>query len=114
MADSEFLLPDVGEGLTEAEIVSWKVKAGDTVTVNQVLVEIETAKSLVELPSPFAGTVSAILVAEGDTVDVGTAIITVGTSGAVAPVPQKPVSDATFSPTDAAASITVEDKAPAT
>ena len=54
---SEFPLPDVGEGLTEAEIVSWKVKPGDTVTVNQVLVEIETAKSLVELPSPFAGTV---------------------------------------------------------
>ena len=73
MADSEFLLPDVGEGLTEAEIVDWKVKAGDTVAINQVLVEIETAKSLVELPSPFAGTVSALLVREGDTVDVGTA-----------------------------------------
>jgi 2-oxoisovalerate dehydrogenase E2 component (dihydrolipoyl transacylase) len=80
MADSEFLLPDVGEGLTEAEIVAWKVKPGDAVVVNQVLVEIETAKSLVELPSPFAGTVSALLVSEGDTVDVGTAIITVGTS----------------------------------
>ena len=57
----EFPLPDVGEGLTEAEIVSWKVKPGDTVTVNQVLVEIETAKSLVELPSPFAGTVALLL-----------------------------------------------------
>ena len=74
--DPEFLLPDVGEGLTEAEIVSWKVAPGDTVAVNQVLVEIETAKSLVELPSPFAGTVDALLVAEGETVDVGTPIIT--------------------------------------
>ena len=78
MPDSEFLLPDVGEGLTEAEIVSWKVKAGDEVEINQVIVEIETAKSLVELPSPFAGTVSAILVSEGDTVEVGTPIISVG------------------------------------
>ena len=59
MANSDFTLPDVGEGLTEAEIVSWKVKAGDTVTLNQVLVEIETAKILVELPSPFEGTVAA-------------------------------------------------------
>lgn len=81
MAHSEFPLPDVGEGLTEAEIVSWKVKAGDTVTVNQVLVEIETAKSLVELPSPFAGTVTAILVEEGDTVEVGTPIISVESAG---------------------------------
>jgi 2-oxoisovalerate dehydrogenase E2 component (dihydrolipoyl transacylase) len=77
VTSSEFTLPDVGEGLTEAEIVSWKVKAGDEVVVNQVLVEIETAKSLVELPSPFAGTVTAILVAEGSMVDVGTPIISV-------------------------------------
>lgn len=84
MAPSEFTLPDVGEGLTEAEIVSWKVKAGDTVTVNQVLVEIETAKSLVELPSPFAGTVSALLVDEGQTVEVGTPIISVDSNGAPA------------------------------
>jgi 2-oxoisovalerate dehydrogenase E2 component (dihydrolipoyl transacylase) len=82
MASSEFPLPDVGEGLTEAEIVSWKVKAGDTVTINQVLVEIETAKSLVELPSPFAGTVTALLVEEGETVEVGTPIITVDSDGA--------------------------------
>jgi len=75
---SEFALPDVGEGLTEAEIVEWKVAAGDTVAINQVLVEIETAKSLVELPSPFAGVVEGILVASGETVDVGTPIITIG------------------------------------
>ena len=81
MAQSEFPLPDVGEGLTEAEIVSWKVKPGDTVTVNQVLVEIETAKSLVELPSPFAGTVTELLAAEGDTVEVGSPIIRVDSEG---------------------------------
>lgn len=70
-----FNLPDVGEGLTEADIVSWKVAVGDAVTVNQILVEIETAKSLVELPSPQAGTISALLVEEGQTVEVGTPII---------------------------------------
>jgi pyruvate dehydrogenase E2 component (dihydrolipoamide acetyltransferase) len=65
----------VGEGLTEADIVSWKVKPGDSVTVNQVIVEIETAKSLVELPSPFDGVVTDLLVPEGQSVDVGTPII---------------------------------------
>lgn len=74
----EFPLPDVGEGLTEADIVSWKVSPGDEVTVNQILVEIETAKSLVELPSPQAGTVGALLVEEGQTVEVGTPIIRFG------------------------------------
>lgn len=74
----EYLLPDVGEGLTEAEIVTWKVKVGDQVAINDVVVEIETAKSLVELPSPYAGEVTAILVAEGETVPVGTPIIAIG------------------------------------
>jgi pyruvate dehydrogenase E2 component (dihydrolipoamide acetyltransferase) len=78
---SKFYLPDVGEGLTEAEIVSWKVKPGDVVDINDVLVEIETAKSLVELPSPFAGEVSELLAKEGETVEVGTAIITISTQG---------------------------------
>jgi 2-oxoisovalerate dehydrogenase E2 component (dihydrolipoyl transacylase) len=77
MAVHEYKLPDPGEGLTEAEIVTWQVKVGDVIKVNDVVVEIETAKSLVELPSPYAGTVSAILVPEGETVDVGTPIIAV-------------------------------------
>ncbi|GGL36512.1 2-oxo acid dehydrogenase subunit E2 [Phycicoccus endophyticus] len=77
MALREFKLPDPGEGLTEAEIVTWHVAPGDTVEVNDVVVEIETAKSLVELPVPFAGTVGQLLVAEGDTVEVGTPIVTV-------------------------------------
>jgi pyruvate dehydrogenase E2 component (dihydrolipoamide acetyltransferase) len=75
-----FRLPDVGEGLTEAEILSWHVKRGDTVTVNQTIVEIETAKAAVELPCPYAGTVAEILVAEGDVVLVGTPILTITTS----------------------------------
>ena len=78
MADlKQFKLPDVGEGLTEADIVTWKVNPGDRVSVNQVIVEIETAKSLVELPSPFDGVVTDLLVSEGQTVDVGTPIISV-------------------------------------
>lgn len=81
-----FDLPDVGEGLTEAEIVSWKVRAGDDVAVNDVLVEIETAKSLVELPSPFAGTVVELLVDEGQTVAVGTRLIQVETEATREPV----------------------------
>ncbi|MGH8774792.1 MAG: dihydrolipoamide acetyltransferase family protein [Jiangellaceae bacterium] len=81
---SQFKLPDVGEGLTEAEIVTWKVKVGDTIRVNDVIVEIETAKSLVELPSPYAGVVDGLLVEEGTTVPVGTPIIAVRT-GAGAP-----------------------------
>jgi pyruvate dehydrogenase E2 component (dihydrolipoamide acetyltransferase) len=88
---AEFKLPDVGEGLTEAEIVAWKVKQGDTVQINEILVEIETAKSLVELPSPFAGTVLALLVPEGETVPVGTPIISIGDpSEAAAPAPEAP------------------------
>ncbi|KAA1395561.1 dihydrolipoamide acetyltransferase family protein [Aeromicrobium ginsengisoli] len=72
---SEFKLPDVGEGLTEAEIVTWKVSVGDQIKVNDIIVDIETAKSIVELPSPYEGTVEALLVDEGQTVDVGTPII---------------------------------------
>ena len=75
MTEQTFVLPDVGEGLTEAEIVQWRVAPGDEVAVNDVLVEIETAKSLVELPSPYAGVVSALLVPEGEMVPVGTPII---------------------------------------
>jgi pyruvate dehydrogenase E2 component (dihydrolipoamide acetyltransferase) len=76
-----FPLPDVGEGLTEAEIVQWRVKPGDHVAVNQIVCEIETAKSLVELPSPFEGVVHELLAAEGDTVQVGVPIISVQGEG---------------------------------
>jgi 2-oxoisovalerate dehydrogenase E2 component (dihydrolipoyl transacylase) len=77
----EFRLPDVGEGLTEAEVVGWRVAPGDRVAVNDVLVEVETAKAAVELPSPFAGTVAALLVEPGRPVPVGTPIIAIETAG---------------------------------
>ncbi|CAN7452204.1 dihydrolipoamide acetyltransferase family protein [Microbacterium sp. LjRoot45] len=77
MSTQTFHLPDVGEGLTEAEIVQWRVGPGDTIAVNDVIVEIETAKSLVELPSPFEGVIGELLAAEGDTVTVGAPIITI-------------------------------------
>ncbi len=77
-----FALPDVGEGLTEAEILRWHVRPGDVVKVNQMIVEIETAKASVELPCPFAGTVAELLVTEGSIVPVGSPIITVETPDA--------------------------------
>jgi 2-oxoisovalerate dehydrogenase E2 component (dihydrolipoyl transacylase) len=91
VAERSFQLPDVGEGLTEAEIVTWKVAVGDTVTINQPLVDIETAKATVELPSPYEGTVVALLAEPGDVVDVGSSIITIETSGeATSPVTAAP------------------------
>ena len=125
MSTFEFLLPDAGEGLTEAEIVEWKVAPGDTVEVNQILVEIETAKSLVELPSPFAGTVTELLAQPGQTVDVGTVIIRAsggsadagpadaapGGSDAAAPAPTD--DDALGAVADTAGSISSETAAPA-
>jgi pyruvate dehydrogenase E2 component (dihydrolipoamide acetyltransferase) len=78
----EFKLPDVGEGLTEADIVAWHVKPGDLVEDGQIIVEIETAKAVVELPCPWDGTVARLLAEEGQTVEVGLPIIAVevGTS----------------------------------
>ena len=87
MSEMSFPLPDVGEGLTEAEIVTWFVAAGDTVTLNQVICEIETAKSLVELPSPFAGVVTEVLAEVGDTVPVGEPILRVTVADGAGPVP---------------------------
>lgn len=75
---NEFRLPDLGEGLTDADLLSWSVAVGDTVTLNQVIAEVETAKAVVELPSPFAGTVVALLAAPGDTVPVGAPLIRIG------------------------------------
>lgn len=76
-----FHLPDVGEGLTEADILAWKVGPGSPVQTNDVLVEIETAKSVVELPSPFDGTVEQLLAEEGQTVEVGAPLISVALEG---------------------------------
>jgi pyruvate dehydrogenase E2 component (dihydrolipoamide acetyltransferase) len=82
----DFKLPDLGEGLTEGEILSWSVKEGDTVVLNQVIVEVETAKAAVEVPSPYAGVVTKIHAEAGTTVDVGTPIITVDTDPSAGPV----------------------------
>jgi len=96
MSIAKFPLPDVGEGLTEAEIVSWKVAVGDKVTVNQTICEIETAKSIVELPCPFEGVVEELLAQEGEMVEVGSPIIAVNVAEGT-PVPL-------LAPTDSPAS----------
>ena len=92
-----FNLPDVGEGLTEADIASWKVAVGDTVEVNQVFVEIETAKSLVELPSPYAGVVTELHAQEGQTVLVDAPLISIDQEG------NKPAPTGTPEPAEALA-----------
>lgn len=83
MTTSTFHLPDVGEGLTEAEIISWRVKVGDNIKINDTLLDIETAKSIVEIPSPFAGIIETLHVPEGTLVPVGSALVTI-TDGAAA------------------------------
>lgn len=85
MTIREFKMPDVGEGLTEAEILKWYVQPGDTVTDGQVVCEVETAKAAVELPIPFDGTVHDLLFPEGTTVDVGQVIISVNVGGGAEP-----------------------------
>jgi len=77
MSDDVFRLPDVGEGLIEADIVVWKVRVGDHVALNQPVVDIETAKAVVELPSPFAGVVTALHATEGETLAVGAPLLSV-------------------------------------
>jgi 2-oxoisovalerate dehydrogenase E2 component (dihydrolipoyl transacylase) len=79
--EREFKLPDLGEGLTEGEVVRWLVAAGDAITLNQPIVEVETAKAVVEIPAPYAGTVVKLHAAEGDTLDVGAPLISVDTGG---------------------------------
>jgi pyruvate dehydrogenase E2 component (dihydrolipoamide acetyltransferase) len=105
MSEIRFPLPDVGEGLTEAEIVQWRVAPGDRIALDQVFVEIETAKSLVELPSAFEGTVAELLVEEGRTVDVGTPILVIRTdaAGGMSPVEAAPAAPQAAAPAAPAA-----------
>lgn len=86
-----FLLPDLGEGLVEAEIVRWLVEVGDTVRVDQPLAEVETAKSVVEVPSPYAGTVATLHGAEGSTLEVGKPLATIAADEAGVPDAGVPV-----------------------
>ena len=91
----QFKLPDLGEGLTEGEILQWMVAVGDEVKLNQVIVEVETAKAAVEVPSPFAGVVTEIHHQPGETVDVGSPIITFDTDPSAGPLEPVPTSDPT-------------------
>ena len=74
----DFLLPDLGEGLTEAEIVNWLVNVGDEVALDQPVVEVETAKAVVEVPVPYAGIVTAVHARPGESLAVGAPLITIG------------------------------------
>jgi 2-oxoisovalerate dehydrogenase E2 component (dihydrolipoyl transacylase) len=88
VAEREFKLPDLGEGLTEGEVVRWLVAEGDAIVLNQPIVEVETAKAVVEIPSPYAGTVVKLHAGEGDSLDVGAPLISVDTGGTdAAPAP---------------------------
>ncbi|WP_394684925.1 dihydrolipoamide acetyltransferase family protein [uncultured Microbacterium sp.] len=92
---AEFLLPDLGEGLPEAEIVQWHVAEGDTVTLNQTIAEVETAKAIVEIPSPYAGTVQGLHAAAGDVVEVGSPLVSFDLGGTDAASPAAPSAEAT-------------------
>ncbi len=106
---AEFHLPDLGEGLPDAEIVQWLVAAGDEVSLNQPIAEVETAKAIVELPSPFAGTVSVLHADAGEVVEVGAPLIAFEVAGAEpgdgVPVPPDVVASADSSPTSAPAAV---------
>ncbi|MGP4031777.1 dihydrolipoamide acetyltransferase family protein [Pseudarthrobacter sp. 1C304] len=108
-----FLLPDLGEGLTEAELVNWLVAVGDEIRVDQPIAEVETAKSMVEVPSPYAGTVAVLHGEPGQTLDVGKPLISVTPAGApVAPAAAEPAPPAagTESAVDAAAEVYREEE----
>jgi 2-oxoisovalerate dehydrogenase E2 component (dihydrolipoyl transacylase) len=109
----QFKLPDLGEGLTEGEILKWLVQPGDTVALNQPIVEVETAKAAVEVPSPYAGVVTEIHHAEGETVDVGTPIITfdVGAEGdgVATPTTEPPATPAALKQADMVPDLPVGD-----
>ena len=94
MAEREFRLPDLGEGLTEGEVVRWLVAEGDAIVLNQPIVEVETAKAVVEIPSPYAGTVVKLHAGEGDSLDVGAPLISVDTAGGAAAAEPAPAAQA--------------------
>ncbi|KFD42813.1 hypothetical protein IU11_17445, partial [Cellulosimicrobium sp. MM] len=113
----EFRLPDLGEGLTESDIVSWHVHAGDRVELNQVIAEVETAKALVDLPSPYAGVVASLHAQEGQTVSVGEPLVTFEVDDGAAPASgggAAPVADGAAAPGSAEVPARVPDAVPAT
>ena len=106
----EFKFPDVGEGITEGELLAWKVQEGDVVVEDQTLVEVETDKAVVELPSPRAGRIAKLHAADGDVIEVGQVLVTIeeAAGGAVAATPPTPATEspATESPATSAISAT--------
>src|ERR1700743_2058605 len=98
MTVKQFLLPDLGEGLIEGDILKWTVSVGDTVAVNDTIAEVETVKAAVELPSPFAGVVTPLHAAEGETVPVGTAIISIDVPAAAGETSAAPAEKAAAAP----------------
>ncbi|MEH0842585.1 dihydrolipoamide acetyltransferase family protein [Micromonospora sp. CPCC 205711] len=110
----EFNLPDLGEGLTEGEILAWLVKVGDVIELNQPIVEVETAKAAVEIPAKWAGQVQAIFQPEGTTVEVGTPIIAIDTDPGAGPIEESTTgAPASALPTPSAASLAAVEVAPA-
>ncbi|WP_205789342.1 dihydrolipoamide acetyltransferase family protein [Micromonospora sp. HM134] len=110
----EFNLPDLGEGLTEGEILAWLVKVGDVIELNQPIVEVETAKAAVEIPAKWAGEVRSIFHPEGSTVEVGTPIIAIDTDPGAGPVPESTTAAAGSDlPTPSADSLAAVQVAPA-
>ncbi|MEU1752235.1 dihydrolipoamide acetyltransferase family protein [Micromonospora matsumotoense] len=110
----EFNLPDLGEGLTEGEILAWLVKVGDVIELNQPIVEVETAKAAVEIPAKWAGEVRSIFHPEGTTVEVGTPIIAIDTDPGAGPLPESTTAAASADlPTPSAASLAAVQVAPA-
>src|SRR6188472_170392 len=101
----EFKLPDLGEGLTEGEVARWLVREGEDIAEDAPLVEIQTDKTTVEIPSPAAGTVARILVAEGEVVPVGTVLVVIGEDGAEPAAP--PVATPAVQPEPAPAEVRV-------
>ncbi|MFC8620236.1 dihydrolipoamide acetyltransferase family protein [Micromonospora purpureochromogenes] len=109
----EFNLPDLGEGLTEGEILAWLVKVGDVIELNQPIVEVETAKAAVEIPAKWAGQVQAIFHPEGTTVEVGTPIIAIDTDPGAGPIEESTTgAPASALPTPSAASLAAVEVAP--
>src|SRR5437773_6903260 len=98
MADQTFRLPDLGEGLTEAQLVTWRVKEGGHVEVNEPLCDVETAKAVVVIPSPWAGTIQKLHARPGESVAVGAALVTITGQGAPTPVAPRPAESVEATP----------------
>src|SRR6185369_1887733 len=96
---NEFILPDLGEGVAEAELIKWRVSVGQTVKEHDILADMETDKALVEVPSPRGGTIASLNGAEGEIIKVGSVLVTFGTGSAVEAKPSAKAPDTSHAPT---------------